>query len=170
MRPKDLQAKDLFVLSLAYDFGKGQNKAVTVPQQFIGRMKGESLIEAPNVILWLGLLLNEQYGIGLQELKREKDANTKLWNTIKSCYMFPGDRKSPTYTGEHGNKHLREVMTFCGFGARIVGSVVVHSSLRGGASNEAEKNMQKGEACTCTPLFAVCLRCLTQILLHIMLL
>jgi hypothetical protein len=145
MRPKDLRAEDLYDLTLSFNLGKAENKEVTLPKRYVGRLHEESLAEAPNIILWLGIQLKETFGIGLLELQREKQADTPLWNRIKSCHMFPGDRKSPTYTGELGNKHLREVLAFCGFGDRIIGSVVFHSSLRAGGAQMSGINQRKGK-------------------------
>ena len=144
MRPKDLRAEDLYELSLTFHFGKKENKEVTLPKRYVGRLDEESLVESPSIILWLGLQLRESFGITLLQLQREKQGNTVLWNKIKSCYLFPGDRTSPTYTGELGNKHLREVLTYLGFGPRIVGSTVMHSSLRAGGAQLAGLNVRKG--------------------------
>jgi hypothetical protein len=144
MTPKNLRAEDLYELSLRFNLGKKENKEVTLPQRYLGRLDDESLIESPNVVMWLGIQLKETFGIGLLQLQREKQANTPLWNRIKSCYMFPGDRTSATYTGELGNKHLREIMTFLGFGPRIVGSTVMHSSLRAGGAQEGGVNVRRG--------------------------
>ncbi len=144
MRPPDLRAEDLYVMTFEYDNGKAINKEATVPQRCIGRISGDSLVESPNLILWFNVVLMETFNIGLLQLKREKQGNTKLWNEIKTCYMFPGERRSPTYTPELANKHLREVAKFCGFGDRIEAMLVAHSSCRGGGANETAFNVGKG--------------------------
>ena len=148
MRPPDLVAGEQFVTTFTYHFGKGTNKEVKIPQTFIGRIDSEALPESPNVIFWLNLHLMELFGIGLLQLKSEKRADSELWNTIKTCYMFPGERKSDTYTAEQANKHLREVATYVGLGDRIVGSIVAHSSFRGGGAQESAVNVSKGKTST----------------------
>lgn len=145
MRPPDLAAEDLLVLTLEYNFGKGINKELSIPQVFLGRIDKEALAESPNIVGWLDLHCRELLGIGLLELQREKRADTLEWNRMKSCYMFPGERRSQTYTGELGNKHLREVALFCGLGPRIVSMIVMHSSCRGGGAQESELNASKGK-------------------------
>ena len=112
MRPAELVAEEHFVATFSYNFNKGTNKEMKVPQSFIGRLTGDALAESPNTVFWLNLHLNELFGIGLLQLKREKQADTVLWNRIKTCYMFPGERNGLTYTGELANKHLREVAAF----------------------------------------------------------
>lgn len=139
-----IEKDDLYDVCFEFNCGKTRNKAVIVPQTYLGRLTEETLIESPNPVLWLGTLLMESFGITFLQLKEEKDAKTPLWNTIKSTYMFEGSRTSPTYTGELANKHLREVLTFLGFGPRIVETAVCHSSFRGGGAAGSEANIRKG--------------------------
>ncbi len=144
LRPPDAEAKDYFELRFDWMFAKLNNKLVTVPQKYLGRLDKEHLVESPNNVLWLDMLLREQFGIGLLKLRSEKRANTALWKRIKCSYMFPGSRESRTYTGELANQHLRQIMTFLGFAPRIVGMSNCHSSYRGGGSAGSEFNVRAG--------------------------
>jgi hypothetical protein len=145
LRPPDLDPKDFFELRFNWTFAKLTNKQVTVPQKFLGRIDKEDLVESPNSVMWLDMLLREQFGIGLLRLRTEKRADSPRWNTIKTSYMFPGARKSPTYTSELANMHLRMIMTFLGFADRIVGMSNCHSSFRGGGASGGEVNVRQGK-------------------------
>lgn len=147
LRPKGLVAADLRVLKLKFDTAKKENKKVTIIQGFIGRLDVEDLVEGPNIVMWLNQHLLEGFGLTLEELQEEKSKNSATWKYIRKFPMFPGERRSETYTGELGNKHLREVLTFLRFGPRIVGSVVVHSSTRGGGAKDNRVSSANGTCC-----------------------
>ena len=155
MRDPTLRKEDLYVLSFDFKFAKGENKEVTIPQRYLGRLNEESLVESPNQVMYLNLHLLQLFGIGLLQLKAEKAADSPLWNEIKCTYMFPGSLDSPTYTAELGNKHLRLVLEFLGFAPRIVETSVCHSSFRGGGAAGAEANVRKGEYCEDADQFVI---------------
>jgi hypothetical protein len=113
------------------------------------------LLTSPCPVFWLGVLLKERGGCTFDEFFHEKQCNSEWYISFSEHYIFSTsqeqnkdpevfvtspeiERKRKETMSVQYNKHLKEMVHYCGFEDWVVASVTVHQSLRRGCIVESE--------------------------------